>query len=131
MKPSSSRRKRRPGASARTKTATKPRRAAAAKRPPPAPITPERILQIAWGFAPPLILATALNYRLFDVLDEAPQTVEELATRTGASVRGLTAILNALVGLELLASRGGRYTLTPESAAFFVSTRPAYHGAYF
>jgi SAM-dependent methyltransferase len=93
--------------------------------------TPDRLLQIAWGYAPPLILETALNYRLFDLLDQKPQTVRELATRSGASARGLTAILNALVGLEFLVKRGDRYALTPESEAFLVSTNPAYHGGFF
>ena len=85
-------------------------------------------MQIAWGYAPPLILEAALNHRVFDLLDGAPQTVDELAARSGASARGLTALLNALVGLEFLAKRGGRYALTPESAAFLVSTKPAYRG---
>jgi 2-polyprenyl-3-methyl-5-hydroxy-6-metoxy-1,4-benzoquinol methylase len=93
--------------------------------------TPDRILQFAWGYAPTLILEAALNYRLFDLLDESPQTADKLADRTGASVRGLTAILNALVGLEFLARKADRYTLTPESAAFLVSTKPAYYGTYF
>ena len=93
--------------------------------------TPERLMQRAWGYAPPLILETALHYRLFDLLDEAPRTVRDLAARSGASARGLTAILNALVGLEFLAKRGDRYALTPESAAFLVSTKPAYHGGFF
>lgn len=88
-------------------------------------------MQIAWGYAPPLILETALNYRLFDLLAPSPQTAEGLAGQTGASVRGLTAILNALVGLEFLTRRGERYALTPESDVFLVSTRPAYCGAYF
>jgi SAM-dependent methyltransferase len=96
----------------------------------PAP-TPERLLQLAWGYAPPLILETAVNYRVFDLLDESPQTAEELSARTGASVRGIRAILNALVSLDFLVRRGDRYTLTPESAAFLVSTRPAYHGGFF
>jgi 3-hydroxy-5-methyl-1-naphthoate 3-O-methyltransferase len=93
--------------------------------------TPERLMQFAWGFAPPLILEAALNCRVFDFLDRGPQTVGLLAAQSGASVRGLTAILNALVGLELLARKGNRYALTPESATFLVSTKPAYHGAYF
>jgi hypothetical protein len=88
-------------------------------------------MQIAWGYAPPLILAAALNCRVFDFLDRGPQTVEELAAHSGASVRGLTAILNALVGLEFLVRKGNRYALTPESAAFLVSTKPAYHGGFF
>ena len=88
-------------------------------------------MQLAWGYAPPLILDAALNYRLFDLLEQAPQTIEELAAQSGASVRGLTAILNALVGLEFLMRRGDRYALTPESSAFLVSTKPTYHGGFF
>ena len=88
-------------------------------------------MQFAWGFAPPLILEAALNSRVFDLLDQGPQTVEELSAQSGASVRGLTAVLNALVGLEFLARKGSRYALTPESAAFLVSTKPAYHGGFF
>jgi 3-hydroxy-5-methyl-1-naphthoate 3-O-methyltransferase len=92
---------------------------------------PDRLLQIAWGYAPPLILETALHYQVFDRLEEAPRTAVELAAQSGASVRGLKAILNALVGLELLAHDGERYVLTPESAAFLVSSKPAYCGDYF
>jgi 3-hydroxy-5-methyl-1-naphthoate 3-O-methyltransferase len=93
--------------------------------------TPERLMQMAWGYAPPLILETALNYRVFDLLDERPRTVEEISAQTGASVRGMRAVLNALVGLDFLVRKADRYVLTPESASFLVSTRPAYHGAYF
>jgi 3-hydroxy-5-methyl-1-naphthoate 3-O-methyltransferase len=93
--------------------------------------SPERIMQIAWGFAPPLILETALNFRVFDELDEKEQTLKQLADRCGASERGMRALLNALVGLEFLTRKGERYALTPESAAFLVSTRPSYRGSYF
>ena len=93
--------------------------------------TPERLMQFAWGYAPPLILEAAVNWRVFDLLDQGPQTVGLLAAQSGASERGLTAILNALVGLEFLVRRGTRYALTPESAAFLVSTKPAYYGGFF
>lgn len=93
--------------------------------------TPERLMQLAWGYAPTLILEAALNYRLFDLLDAAPKTAHELAGETGASVRGLTALLNALVGLQFLARKDQRYVLTPESATFLVSTRPSFHGNLF
>jgi 2-polyprenyl-3-methyl-5-hydroxy-6-metoxy-1,4-benzoquinol methylase len=43
----------------------------------------------------------------------------------------LRAILDALAGLNLAARKGARYTLTPESAAFLVSTKPGYHGGFF
>jgi 2-polyprenyl-3-methyl-5-hydroxy-6-metoxy-1,4-benzoquinol methylase len=88
-------------------------------------------MQFAWGYAPPLILEAALNWRVFDLLAQGAQTVGELAAESGASVRGLSAILNALVGLEFLARKGTRYALTAESAAFLVSTKPAYHGGFF
>jgi ubiquinone/menaquinone biosynthesis C-methylase UbiE len=86
-------------------------------------------MQLAWGYAPPLILEAAIRHRVFDVLDGGPKTVQELQKETGASERGLTAIVNALVGLDFLAKDDqGRFSLTPESAAFLVSTKPGFQG---
>lgn len=94
-----------------------------------APVTPERILQFAWGYVPPLVLEAAIRNRVFDVLDGGPKTLSEVQTATGASSRGLSAIMNALVGLEFLAKDAqGRYSLTAESAAFLVSTKPSFMG---
>ena len=94
------------------------------------PVTPQRIYQMAWGYAPPLILEAAIRHRVFDVLDAGPMSVAEVSQATGASERGLTAIMNALVGLEFLArnSGDGKYSLAPESAAFLVSTKPEFQG---
>jgi precorrin-6B methylase 2 len=82
-----------------------------------------------WGYAPPLILEAAIRHNVFDVLDAGPKTAAELEEATGASVRGLTAVSNALVGLGLLAKDArDRYSLTPESAAFLVSAKPGFQG---
>jgi ubiquinone/menaquinone biosynthesis C-methylase UbiE len=87
-------------------------------------------MQMAWGYGPPLILEAAIRHGVFDLLDKGPLTVAEVATRSGASQRGLRGIMNALVGIGLLAKEGGvRYALTPESAAFLVSTKPTFAGA--
>jgi ubiquinone/menaquinone biosynthesis C-methylase UbiE len=94
-------------------------------------LTPDRIMQLAWGYAPPLIIEAAVKHRLFDLLDASPQTAPQLARKAGVSLRGVTAICNALVGLRFMARDGERYTLTPESAAFLVSGKPAYHGAFY
>ena len=95
-------------------------------------VAPERIMQFAFGYAPTLIIEAAIRHRVFDVLDEAPKTVEQTAAATGASERGLRGIMNALVGFDFLAKDAdGRYSLTPESAAFLVSGKPGYHGAFF
>src|SRR5262245_20147023 len=95
-------------------------------------VTPERLMQLTFGFAPPLIIEAAIRHRVFDLLDEGAKTVEKLCAETQTSSRGLRAILNALVGLELLAKDDEeRYALTPESAAFLVRGKLAFHGAFF
>jgi ubiquinone/menaquinone biosynthesis C-methylase UbiE len=92
-------------------------------------VTPERILQMAWGYAPPLILEAAIKNRVFDILDSGPLTAEQVSEQTGSSVRGLTMIMNVLVGLNFLAKNNENvYYLTPESSAFLVSTKPSFQG---
>jgi SAM-dependent methyltransferase len=94
-----------------------------------APVTPERIFQFAWGYAPPLVLEAAIRHHVFDVLDSGPKSIPEISQATGASERGLTAIMNVLVGLDFLSKdQHGIYSLTPESAAFLVSTKPGFQG---
>ncbi len=101
----------------------------AASAPAAPTLSPERIMQMAWGYAPPLILETAIRHRVFDVLDGGPLSLGEIAQATGASERGLAAILNVLVGLDFLAKdANGQYALTPESAAFLVSSKPGFQG---
>jgi 3-hydroxy-5-methyl-1-naphthoate 3-O-methyltransferase len=96
-----------------------------------APVTPERIMQFAWGYVPPLVLEAAIRHRVFDVLDSAPKTLSEMQQETGSSERGLSAGMNVLVGLNFLAKdKQGRFSLTPESAAFLVSTKPGFMGGF-
>ena len=97
----------------------------------PERIAPDRIMQFAWGYAPTFAIEAAIRHRIFDFLDEGPLTLDQLASRTGASLRGLKAIANLLVATGLLARQGNAYTLTPESAAFLVSSKPGYHGMFF
>ena len=95
-------------------------------------VTPQRLRQFAFAFAPPLLLETAVQYRIFDLLDPEPKTLAQLVQETHTSSRGLRAVLNALVGLEFLGKdTEGRYRLTPESAAFLVSSKPTFAGGYF
>lgn len=99
---------------------------------PGSPLTPERLMQFAWGYSIPLMIEAALEHHVFDVLDKGPRTLEEISAQTGASARGLGAIMNGLVSFQLLAKDSGqRYALTPESAAFLVSGKPAFQGGIF
>jgi precorrin-6B methylase 2 len=98
----------------------------------PASVTPERLLQMLWGFAPPLAVEAAIRHGVFDTLARQPATVAELAAATGASPRGLAAVGDLLAGIGLLArDAAGRYALTPESDAFLVSGHPAFMGGIF
>jgi ubiquinone/menaquinone biosynthesis C-methylase UbiE len=95
----------------------------------PAQVTPERIMQMAWGYVPPLVLEAAIRHHVFDVLDSGPKDIWEVQKATGASARGLTAIMDALVGLNFLSKdEQNRFALTPESSTFLVSTKPTFFG---
>jgi ubiquinone/menaquinone biosynthesis C-methylase UbiE len=94
-----------------------------------AQVSPERIFQLAWGYAPPLVLEAAIRHRVFDVLDGGSMPLSEISAATGASERGLAAILNVLVGMEFLGKeKNGNFSLTPESSTFLVSTKPSFMG---
>lgn len=95
-------------------------------------LTPERLQQLGFGYAPPLIISAAVNNKIFDFLQGGAKTVEQLKKETGADARGLRAIMDALVGLELLKKdRQTRYSLTPESQAFLVSDKPGSLAGFF
>jgi ubiquinone/menaquinone biosynthesis C-methylase UbiE len=96
-----------------------------------APVTSERIMQFAWGYVPPLVLEAAIRHRIFDVLDAGARNISEVHKETGASERGLAAVMNALVGMDFLAKdKQGRFSLTPESSALLVSTKPGFQGGF-
>jgi hypothetical protein len=61
-------------------------------------------------------------------LDSGPKSLKEIQAATGASERGLRAILNFLAGFDFLRKDDGLYSLAPESAAFLVSTKPGFQG---
>jgi SAM-dependent methyltransferase len=95
-------------------------------------VTPERLMQFGFAYAPPLIIGAAVSNKVFDTLESGGKTVEQISKTTGASQRGLRAIMNALVGLELLKKdRHGKYSLTPESEAFLVRNKPGTLGGLF
>ena len=95
-------------------------------------LTPERLQQFGFAYAPPLIISAAVNNNVFDTLESGPKTVEQVKNKTGASARGLRSIMDALVGLELLKKdRQSRYSLTPESQAFLISGKPGTLAGFF
>jgi SAM-dependent methyltransferase len=95
-------------------------------------VTPERLMQFTFGFAPPLVIEAALRHGVFELLDAGAKSADQVCAETRTSERGMRAVLNALVGLGLLVKDPeGGYALTAESATFLVRGKPGFHGAFF
>ncbi|MDE2580957.1 MAG: methyltransferase domain-containing protein [Rhodospirillales bacterium] len=95
-------------------------------------VTPQRLMQLGWGYAPPLILEAAIQTGVFDAIAGGAHSPEAVQAATGASSRGVTALLNALVGLDLLCKDpAGAYRLGIEAETFLVRGRPGYRGDFF
>jgi len=94
-------------------------------------ITPMRLIQMAWSFVIPLAIDSAVRTGIFDVLGEHPKTIAQVCQETACSPRGVEPLLNFLISIELLSrTADGLYSLTPESSAFLVSTKPSFHGGF-
>ena len=95
-------------------------------------VTPERLMELSFAYAPPLIISAGVSNKVFDSLEGGAKTPGQVAEETGASARALGILMNALVGLGLLKKdRQGKYSLTPESAAFLLSKKPGTHAGFF
>src|SRR5437016_5030467 len=94
-------------------------------------VTRERLMQFAFEYAAPLISGAATANKVFHTQASGAKNVDEVSRKTGASVRGLRAIMNALVGLELLKKSGDKYALTSESEAFLISNKPGTLAGFF
>src|SRR5205809_78817 len=84
--------------------------------------TPERINQLAFGYAPSAALATAVELSLFTHVGQGKSTLADLEKATGASRRGLQMLVNTMVGLQFLTREGtgrteARPSCLPASAA--------------
>src|SRR5438128_5178891 len=95
-------------------------------------VTPQRLMELSFAYAPPLIISAAVSNKVFDSLENGAKTSEQVAEETGASARALRILMNALVGMDLLKKdRNEKYSLTQESAAFLVSNKPGTHAGFF
>ncbi|MBN1919151.1 MAG: methyltransferase domain-containing protein [Verrucomicrobia bacterium] len=96
---------------------------------------PDRIFQMA-SFWQTRVLQTGVLMGVFDALAGGPCTAAQLARRLGARARSLELLLNALVGIDLLAKRGQTYANTRETARYLVASSEdciaanVAHGAY-
>src|SRR5215831_17446129 len=98
------------------------------------PPTPDRLMQVAWSFAGPEILNTALDLQLFGQVAKGAQTVDALVAATGASRRGMAMLVDGLAAFGLLLRDGPRekasYRNAPDADLFLVPGKPSYIGGF-
>ena len=90
--------------------------------------TPEKVMQIITGGWASSILGAAAQHGIFTALEGNPATAENVAKKTGISLRGAQALLDGLTGLGLLTLSEGRYQNSPDASAFLVKGKPSYFG---
>lgn len=92
------------------------------------PITPEKIMELGWGFWGSKALLSAVELGLFTELGGGPQPLEALSARLNLHPRSARDFLDALVALGVLAREGGVYANTPETGLFLDRNKPTYIG---
>ncbi|MBI4348383.1 MAG: methyltransferase domain-containing protein [Elusimicrobia bacterium] len=93
--------------------------------------SPQRIVDLWFGYAPTMVLVTAVQLDVFGTMTEGAQTAADVAKATNTSPRGMTMLLDALVSLGLLEKQANRYDLTPESETYLVKSSDGYLGGFF
>lgn len=90
--------------------------------------TPERIMQLGFGFWGSKALLSALELDVFTVLGKGPLSADVLASRLDLHARSAQDFLDTLVALRLLERRGDQYANTPETDLFLDKAKPSYIG---
>src|SRR6266404_4032358 len=89
---------------------------------------PDYILQVGLGFWASKTLFSAVEMELFTELAKHPEDLETLQGRLGLHPRSARDFLDALVSLQFLERRNGRYYNTPSTDFFLDKRKPNYIG---
>src|SRR5688572_19869762 len=92
-----------------------------------APIWLVRIFDAARSTA---ILRSAIELDVFSKLDGKRSEPAAVAAEIGCPVRGTTMLLRALVALDLLDEKEGRFSLTAAAETYLVPGKPEYVGGF-
>jgi hypothetical protein len=91
-------------------------------------VTPEKILQMGFGFWASKTLLSAVELGLFTELAKGAADAETLRTRLRLHPRAARDFFDALVALGMLERQDGRYRNTAASGAFLDRAKPSYVG---
>ena len=93
------------------------------------PLSPAMVMDDLVGVWRSRTLAAGVELEVFRHIAAGKRTVKEISQASGASPRGMAALLDALTAIGYLRKGAGRYTLPPVSAAFLVPGVKDYVGA--
>lgn len=93
--------------------------------------TPERFFNTLNAFQQTEAMKTALELEVFTAIAEGNATASAIATRCGASERGIRILCDFLTIHGFLTKDGNSYGLAPDSAMFLSRKSPAYVGSAF
>lgn len=82
-----------------------------------------------FGYLGTKAVLAAVELGVFDALEQAPGTAEEVGARVGLAERPARVLLLALLGEQLVQCENGRYRNDPAASAYLVSGKPDYIGA--
>ncbi len=85
---------------------------------------PAVVLDLLEAFRRSKVMFAAVSLGVFDALAAGPLSLDALAQRIGASHDGLERLLDACVGLGLLARQGTNYANTPAADVYLTSASP-------
>ena len=91
-------------------------------------LTPEKILQVGFGFWPSKTLLSAIEMEVFTELAKHPEDLASLQGRLGLHPRSAKDFLDALVAMGFLNRVDGQYQNTPETDLFLDKRKPTYIG---
>jgi ubiquinone/menaquinone biosynthesis C-methylase UbiE len=100
-----------------------------ARKAKKAVLSPNVIMEELTGGWRAQTLSAGIELDVFSRIAAGKRTAKEVADAAGASLRGMTNLLDALVGLGHLRKTGTRYSLQPVAAAFLVRGKKTYMGA--
>jgi len=86
--------------------------------------SPEEILRLAQNFMESRMLLSAAELNLFTILNPAPLSAQEVASRIGADPRALTVLLDALSAMGLLVKQSGTYQCVNAASTFLSEDAP-------
>jgi ubiquinone/menaquinone biosynthesis C-methylase UbiE len=89
-----------------------------------ATLNAENLLQLGRNYMESRILLTATELDLFTRLAAQPLTAAQIAPPLRVDLRGLTILLDALAGMELLSKHDGRYRCEPRLARYLSADAP-------